>query len=293
MSDLLDTDDRAATPVTASSPEQTPRPERLSGLAVTFPRVLKSEWIKLRSLRSTRITVLAAVLAVVGLGALAAAVSAGDIVAPSGPGHQGGFGTATDPTGISLSGVLLAQLIVAVIGVLTITNEFGNGMIRTYFAAVPKRLPLLWAKSIVVAAVVAVGGLIGAVVAFVLGQAVLNRGVTFGDAGVLRAVVGAAGYLAGIAVLGVAVGASLRHTAGSVAVLFASLLIIPQLIGVVLPDDWADAVTPYLPSNAGSAMMSVSGSDTLLAPGVGAAVFAGWVALLLAGAAWRMKAKDA
>ncbi|RIJ79034.1 ABC transporter permease [Nakamurella silvestris] len=289
MSSIL-SDELAA--VDAPGPADGPAP-RPSVLALTFRGILRAEWIKLRTVRSTRMTCFAALVAVIGLGALAAAVSAGDITAPEGPRHAGGFGSATDPTAISLSGVLLAQLIVAVIGVLAVTNEYGTGMIRAYFAAVPTRLPLLWAKAIVVAVVVTAGSLIAAVVAFLVGQSVLGSGVDLGDPGVVRAVLGAALYLGVISVLGVAVGALLRHTAGSVAVLFATLLIIPQLLVAILPGDWSTAITPYLPSNAGSALMTVSGSDTLLAPAAGAAVLAGWVGLLLVGAAWRMRTTDA
>ena len=82
----------------------------------------------------------------------------------------------------------------------------------------------------------------------------------------LRAVLGSGLYLAGIGVLGIAVGAMMRNTAGSIAVVVAALLIIPGLATVVLPDSWKDNVTPYLPSNAGSAFTSVTGSDTLLGP---------------------------
>lgn len=104
--------------LTGSSPAQrvpARLPARDASLAVTFPRVLHSEWIKLRSVRSMIFTLLGAAVAVIGIGVLAAAVQSGDVTAP-GPGGQGGPGFATDPTGVSLAGVQLGHLIVAIVG---------------------------------------------------------------------------------------------------------------------------------------------------------------------------------
>ena len=100
-------------------------------------------------------------------------------------------------------------------------------------------------------------------------------------------------YLAGIGVLGIAVGALLRNTAGAISVVVATLLIVPGLARLVLPEDWNTTITPYLPSNAGSAFTSVTGSDTLLGPVGGAAVFVGWLVVLLVGAAVMIRRRDA
>jgi ABC-2 type transport system permease protein len=276
---IVDTDEQVSLPAA----------RRMPGLAVTMPRVVKSEWIKLRTVRSTVITVLGAAAAVIAIGALAASVSAGTVVPPGGR----AFGEATDPTGVSMSGVMLAQLVVAVVGVLAISNEYSNGMIRSYFAAVPARLPVLWAKTIVVGVVVSVVSMLATLIAFFVGGSILGSGVTLSDPGVLRAVLGSGLYLGGIAVLAVAVGALLRHTAGSISVLFVSLLLLPNLIGLLLPDSWADSISPYLPTNAGAAFTSVVPAGNLLSVGAGIAVFLGWIVVLIGGAAWRMTHKDA
>ena len=156
-------------------------------LRVTTARVIRSEWIKLRSLRSTAITLVAALAVVIGLGVLATTVVAGGGTAGP-PGSQ-----AVDPTDLSLSGVTLGQLIIGVLGVLVVTGEYSTGMIRSTFSAVPSRLPVLWAKIVVFGSVVLAISLVGSVVAFVGSQAVLGAdSVTFGDDGVLRSVVGAA-----------------------------------------------------------------------------------------------------
>jgi hypothetical protein len=176
-------------------------------LRVTQLRVIKSEWIKLRSLRSTVITLSAAALILVLLGLVFAAVQSGQITRPDGgPGADVGL----DPTAISLSGVMLAQLIVGTLGVMVTAGEYTTGMIRSSLAAVPRRLPVLWAKAIVLAAVTFVLMLVAAFVAFFVGQAVLSAGdaasASLSDTGVLRAIIGAAVQLTGVGLLGLALG---------------------------------------------------------------------------------------
>ncbi len=264
-------------------------------LAVTQRRVITSEWIKLRTVRSWTIMIAAAAVLLIAFGALAASVATGAVTPENGGGPGGGPFASTDPTALSLAGVTLAQLILGILGVLFISNEYANGMIRSTFAAVPRRLPVLWAKAVVLAASLAVVMVLAAVVAFFVGQLILGDGqnTTLGADGVLRAVVGSGLYLAGIGVMGIAVGALLRNTAGAIAVVVAALLIIPGLIGVILPDSWSDAITPYLPSTAGSAFSSVTATATSLSPGAGAAVFVGWLVVLLVGAAVLIRRRDA
>jgi ABC-type transport system involved in multi-copper enzyme maturation permease subunit len=269
-----------------------------SNLAVTQRRVIRSEWIKLRSVRSWIIMVGAAAVLMVAFGALAASVASGAVTpARGGGGGGGGRGpfASVDPTAISLAGVTLAQLIIGILGVLIISNEYANGMIRNTFAAVPRRLPVLWAKVIVLAGSLAVLMVIASVVAFLVGQLILGDGknTTLAADGVLRAVLGSGLYLAGIGVFGIAIGAMLRNTAGAIAVVVAALLIIPGLASLVLPTSWSDNVLPYLPSNSGTAFTSVNGSDTLLAAGAGALVFVAWLVVLLAGAALLVRRRDA
>jgi ABC-type transport system involved in multi-copper enzyme maturation permease subunit len=289
--------DPVATPAAPAAPTVLPSSIADSAsLAVTQRRVIRSEWLKLRSVRSWMIMIGATAALLIAFGALAASVASG-AVTPQGPGGQGGgrgFGSA-DPTAISLAGVTLAQLIAGILGVLFISNEYANGMIRSTFGAVPRRLPVLWAKVIVIAGTLAVAMVIASLAAFLLGQLILGDGksTTLAADGVLRAVLGSGLYLAGIGVFGVAIGAMMRNTAGSIAVVVAALLVIPGLARLILPASWDTNVTPYLPSNAGAAFTSVTGSDTLLGAGAGAAVFVGWLVVLLAGAAVLIRRRDA
>jgi ABC-type transport system involved in multi-copper enzyme maturation permease subunit len=266
----------------------------MATLEVTQRRVISSEWIKFRSVRSWTIMLGATVVLLIAFGALAASVASG-AVSTNGPRPGGGPFASTDPTAVSLAGITLAQLIVGVLGVLFISNEYANGMIRSSFAAVPKRLPVLWAKVIVLAGSLVVVMVLASLASFAIGQLILGDGknTTLGADGVLRAVIGSGLYLAGIGVFGVAIGALMRNTAGAISVVVAALLIVPGLARLILPDDWNTTLTPYLPSNAGSAFTSVNGSDTLLASGAGAAVFVGWLIVLLAGAAVLIRRRDA
>ncbi|MFF5307930.1 ABC transporter permease subunit [Streptomyces massasporeus] len=258
------------------------------GLRVTFPRVVHMEWIKLRSLRSTLYTLAITVALVVGLGLLfSSVVGSGD-----GPGADD-FG---DPTSISLGGVMLASLAVAVLGVLMSAGEYATGSIRATLAAVPSRLPVLWGKVVVFAAVSFVLMSVAVLGAFLAGQSVLSsRGLdstALSDPGVLRALAGAAVYLAGAGLNGLAVGVLLRNTAGTITLVVGALFVVPGLIRL-LPSSWNDAIGPYLPSNAANAVMSVQTASDSLSPGSGLAVFAGYIVVLLAGAAVMLKRRDA
>jgi len=263
-------------------------------LKVTLPRVIKSEWIKFWSLRSTLITLAAAVVVFVGIGLLASSIGADGGPGPGGPGGPGGGSQATDPTSLSLAGTTFAQLILGTLGVLFIASEYSTGMIRSTLAAVPKRLPVLWAKVLVFVTVVFAVSLIASFAAFLGGQAIIGSGgASLSDTGVLRAVIGTAVYLTGAGVLGLAFGALLRSTAAAIATVFGLLFILPGISGLLLPDSWSDNVTPYLPSNAGSAFTAVAQSADHLSAWAGLAVFVGYIAVTVVAAAWRLKSRDA
>lgn len=271
--------------------------ESIARLRVTFPRVVRSEWYKFASLRSSWITLAAAAVVLIGFGVLAAAVAAGD-VQPQRPGGGAGNGAAVaglDPTSLSLAGASLAQVILGILGVLLVTGEYSSGMIRASLAAVPRRLPVLWAKAVVIGVVSVVAAVPSAFGAFLIGQRVLGDGAnaSLSDTGVLRAVLGTGLYLAAIALLGVAIGALLRNAAASIGVLFVLLLVAPGLLGLVLPDSWSDAIVPYLPSNAGSSFASVTATDGMLSAGAGAAVLVAWIVVLLGAAAVQLRRRDA
>src|SRR6476660_7344573 len=124
------------------------RPQTTAVKKVTQARVVLSEWTKLRSLRSTGFSLLAAVVFILGIAVLVPSVIVAHWPPPDARGAAG-----FDPTWRSLAGIFLAQLAVGVLGVLFITGEYATGMIRATLAAVPARLPVLWGKAAVFAAV--------------------------------------------------------------------------------------------------------------------------------------------
>jgi ABC-type transport system involved in multi-copper enzyme maturation permease subunit len=249
-------------------------------MKITPGGVVAAEWTKFSSLRSTWITTGISVVLLITFGMIASASFSGDGL------------SAVD---LALSGSTLAALSVGVLGVLLGASEYTTGMIRATLAAVPRRLPVLWSKSVVAGLAALVAMTAGAFAAFALGSAVLNEavgGLSLGDDGVLRALFSAGLYLGLVAVLGVALGVLVRSSAGAIAILAGLLLIVPGL-AALLPDRISEAITPYLPSNAGSAVMALTQGDSTLAPWTGLAVFAGYVVVALAAAAYRLKKTDA
>jgi hypothetical protein len=244
--------------------------------------VLRSEWTKLRSVRSTYWTLLAAAAVTISLGAVLSLFYINNYTTMSAE-DRAGF----EPTSYALSGLFLAQLAIGVLGALVITSEYGTGMIRTTFAAVPQRRLVLTAKALVFTAVTLVTGVGSCLVGFFLSQAILSGHhleTTITAPGVLRAVIGGGLYLAVLGLLAFGIGAIIRHTAGAIAAIFGLLLVVPG-IAIFLPASWSNVISPYLPSNAGRAVFSVTSQPHMLAPWTGLAVFGAYaaIALLVAG----------
>lgn len=216
--------------------------------------VMRGEWIKLRTVRSTYITLSLVVVLGVGLGAL---------ISWAAGSHYGQKGTPSvfDPTSTGFSGLALGQLAVAVLGALVVTSEYSTGMIRTSLIAVPARGRFLAAKAVVFTAVTLVVGEVTAFIAFFVGQAILSGQhapyATIGQADVLRAVIGAGLYLAMVGLLSVAVGALVRNTAGSIAILVALVFVVPAILTAALPSSIEQPVIKFWPSEAGRQILIV------------------------------------
>ncbi|MER7460788.1 ABC transporter permease subunit [Micromonospora sp. NPDC126480] len=259
---------------------------------VTWWRVVRAEWIKFRSLRSSVILLAATLVVFAALGLGFSTFLADNPPEPGQPTPPGGP-SSLDPLGASLGGVNLAQLLIGTLGVLLAAGEYGTGMIRSSLAAVPRRWPVLAAKAAVLAGVAAAVLVPTVVLTFLGGQGILgDQGIALGDDGVLRAVLGTAGYLAGVGVLGVALSALLRSVAGALTSLVALLLVVPGVVSL-LPESASGAVSPYLPSNAGQAFVSIAENPDLLSPGAGAAVFVGWIVVGVGAALVLLRRRDA
>ena len=267
----------------------TARPAGATSQRVTQARVVRSEWTKLRSQPSTFWSLLAALALIVGFGALYCVLRV--TRPPSGPEAVAAF----DPTAVSLTGVQLAQLAVGVLGVLLVAGEYATGTIRVSLAAVPRRLPVLWGKAIVLALATLVLCLPATLTAFLVGQSILSAerlDISLRHPGVARAVLGSTLFLSAVGLLGLGLGALLRSTAGAVAGLF-GLLFGPQLLAGLLPADWSDKLYPYLPVPAGAAVANVQPDPAALAPWTGFGLFCLYTGVVLALAAWQLRRRDA
>jgi ABC-type transport system involved in multi-copper enzyme maturation permease subunit len=246
---------------------------------VTVARIARSELVKLRTARSMVSALTTAALLVVGVGAIAAV----GIVAQD-PALTGPDAPTADPLGGSLTGVNPAAYAVAALGVIAVTSEYASGTIKPTLAAVPRRVQLVLGKALALVAAVLPVMLAAVLGTFLAAQAIVSTAdvsVSLTAPGAARAVAGAAVYLTGIALLGAAFGLLLRSTAGALAVLFGVLVVLP-VIGLFLPQRVGAAVLPYLPDNAGTAVMQLTPGGQL-DPWVGLAVFWGYVVIALVG----------
>jgi ABC-type transport system involved in multi-copper enzyme maturation permease subunit len=257
---------------------------------MTFGSVFRSELTKMISLRSTRWTLLALVVATVGFGALISWGTAQGYASAS-ISDQLTF----DPVANSLAGLAFGQLAIAVLGVLTISSEYGNGAIRGTFTAVPRRGLVLAAKASLVASAGLIFGLISAFAVFFISQPIDSHygfHISLSHGSTVRAVIGGGLYLAASGLFGFAVGAALRRTAGAIVVAVASLLVVPGLTGL-LPGAWGKAVHRYFTSNAGQQISFTVHQTNALGPWSGFLVYCAWWAVILAIAYLLVQHRDA
>jgi ABC-2 type transport system permease protein len=266
------------------------KPERDSVRTVGFGNVIRSEWTKLRSLRSTYWCALVVIVVVVGI-AILMGIKWADVLASDPPDKRDGF----DATLTILGGVYLAQVVLGTLGVLVISGEYGTGLIRATFAAVPQRRAVLAAKLLVLVGFVLVLAEVLSFTSFAIGQALLGRdgfGVSLSDPQVLRAVLGAGLYLTAVAVLGFGLGALVRNTAGALSTFFGVLFALTALSDL-LPTSWRNHVINYLPANAGSQIFTVVPAHGALPPWGGFAVFCSYAAAAVAAAFLLIDRRDA
>lgn len=286
-----------ATPDTRSNRAAAPAADR-----VTFPHLLRSEWIKLVSLRSTWWTLGLTVVGMV-LFSLMMSASAGFIVEEGVPADGlEGFGAQ-----VATFGYGLGQITVAVLGALIITGEYSTGMIRSTMAAAPSRTGAVLAKAGVLAGVVFVTGIVGVALSYLATLPILAQHdlqADLGDPVTWRIFAGTAVYLVLIALLAFGLGLVMRNSAGSIAAVLAILLMIPivlSLLGNWQP--WVADVVPFLPSSAGERLMSSPGGAGMgMTSGVGGgeplewwaggAVLLGYVAVIIGVGITLLKKRD-
>jgi ABC-type transport system involved in multi-copper enzyme maturation permease subunit len=257
---------------------------------VTFPRVLLSEWTKFRSVRSTAWSLGAGIFLTIAFPVLFSLVTR----------HNWSTMSAQDranrqPLDIALAGVNVAQLAIAVLGVLVITAEYSTGSIRSTFSAVPKRLPVLWAKLIDYALVSLAVMVPTVLISFFTTQAILDTipqlQTSFTSPGIARCVLMGAVYVMMVGIFAMALGAIVRNTAGGIALFAGIFFVLPPLM-FTLPQSWQNAITQYLPSEAGRQIFSLDHADHTLTPLAGGLVFAGYCAVAIVIAAVLLRRRD-
>ncbi|MEV0200635.1 ABC transporter permease [Nonomuraea sp. NPDC050691] len=232
--------------------------------------IIRSEWTKLRSVRSTMWTLGTAALLMLAIGTLMSIAVKNSHEGPVPPAQA---------TAISLAGYSFAALAVAALGALVVTSEYRTGAIRVSYMAVPRRLRLLAGKLVVFTVVALAACTAASFASFLVGQAILG-GASLGDPGVLRTVTGTGLFLTACGLFGLALGALVRHTPGAIVSAIGLILVLPQVTRV-LPGQWGKTVNDWFTSNAGSQVAFPSPSSSL-GPWSGFAVYLGWIAVTLA-----------
>jgi hypothetical protein len=275
--------------VNATSPHvRLPRLEVTGRLS--FHHVLLSEWTKLRSVRSTKWSLAAGFLLTIAFPIIFAFVTRS---------HWGSMSpderASRQPLDIALAGVNVAQLAIAVLGVLLISAEYSTGSIRSTFTAVPKRLPVLWAKLIDYAVLSFVLMVPAVLVSFFASQAIVDSihhlRISFTHAGVARAVIGGALYVMLVGIFALAIGAIVRNTAGGIAAFAGIFFVLPPLM-FTLPQSWNNAISQYLPSEAGRQIFALHHAAHTLTPLTGGLVLVAYCAAAIAIAAILLVRRD-
>jgi ABC-2 type transport system permease protein len=251
--------------------------------------VLAFEWTKLRSVRSSYWTLVIAAVVTVGVTAIVAQSIASSSPAPP-PG-----GPANPLTSSFLGFGEYTVLPVTVVSVLTFTSEYATGLIRTTFTAVPRRCAVLAAKAAVTGAAALVAGEVLAFACFLFTQAILSRrhrGLALSHPGALWAVLAAGLVLAACAVIGVGVGAVIRHTAGAIAAAITVIYLLAALC-LVLPSPWKLGLGKFTLPFAAYQLVSLHPQPGLLSPGLSVLVLIGWPAGALLAAALAITHRDA
>jgi ABC-2 type transport system permease protein len=286
--------------VSAAPTANLPRSSRL-----TFGGIIRSEFIKLFTLRSTFWCILIIVVLSVGFGLIAATVQAPTRTGiPAAP-------TIAVQQAIAVSfatiGAQIGELVLAVLGALVITGEYGTGMIRSTFAAVPRRTPALVAKAIVLAIVSFVVGLVSifgtAAIIFPLLPGTKDIHPDWTDWHVIESMIGGAGYLAFIALIAFCIGALIRNSAGGIAAALGLILVLPTLVTVIgglTGATWIDNIGRVLPSAVGATLSNYHGGTTQVVSGLvsfdrldSGLILLGWFVVLFLLAAVLLKRRDA
>ncbi len=252
---------------------------------ITLARVIASEWVKFRSLRSSRWMIGAGVAGMIVIGLIVAFNT-----------RQLAPNIQADDTNASatLQGYYLAMYLMGALGVLCVAGEYGTGMIRSTLTAVPHRLPVVWAKALVLGVVGLITMTAASFAAFVVAQGLISHyrtGYSLGDPGVLRSVIGTGIFLTLIALFGSALGWIFRSTPGALVTFFGLVVALPVLLTVF--GSAGLSIAQYSPIFAGSSFIQTKFESPSLSPWAGLLVLVAWVVVAMAVGIWRLLRQDA
>jgi ABC-2 type transport system permease protein len=253
---------------------------------------LHAEWTKVRTLSGT----IWLLLGTIALSTAASTVAAAVSTCPA-------AGCDLDPVKISLGGVQLAQMVVAILAVVAIGSEYSTGTIGVSLAAVPRRPVVLAAKAAVITGLVLAAGTVAVLASLLAGQRILpGNGVgpdhglpalSLADGAVLRAVVGSVLYLALIALLSLGLATALRDSATAIGTVLGLLYLFPILAAVVT-DPWHRRLQQIGPMTAGLAIQATTGRHDLpIGPWAGLGVVAAWASAALLAGLLSLRVRDA
>lgn len=267
--------------------ELRPGPAPAPSLAARARDVLTFEWTKLRSLRSNYITLVAAAIVTIGASVIVGhALSAAHKPLPGGlPGLNGTFLAYAEYTVIPIS----------VLAVLQFTSEYGTGLIRATFAAVPQRWAVLAGKAAVVGAAALVIGEVLAFACFWIVQAMVSgghRGLSLGQPGVTGAVLAGGFVLCACALTAVAMGAIIRSTPGAIVATLVAIYLLSSLC-LVLPSPWKDDIGRFTMAFAAYQVTAQHQQAGLLSPSASMLVLVAWPAAALLAAGLTLSRRDA
>jgi ABC-2 type transport system permease protein len=253
--------------------------------------VIEMEWIRLRTLRSAWWSTAVVIAAMIGL-----AVWIQYYV----PGHWAHMSAADqasfDPTENSFAGLAIAELAVAVLGIMAATGEYASGMIRSTLVAVPRRGRVLAAKAAVIGLATLVLGEVTAFAAFLAGQAMLHSPAphaTLGQPGVLRAIALGGLYLPLIALLSLGIGMLVRRAAAGISIMVGLIFVLPIVL-LALPSGFANSAARYLPVViAENSLTAVKTVPLSLSPWTGLAMLLVYAAAALGAGGLLLARRDA
>jgi ABC-2 type transport system permease protein len=260
----------------------------------TFAGVVRGEWIKLLSLRSTW-WALTSTAALMTLASVAYAMSLNAMAEDpvTAPGIEQMHGAE-----IVASGFPFGMLIIAVLGALCITGEYSTGMIRSTFAAVPTRLPVLAAKALTLVVLAAAVALVSVTLSYLVTMAQLSQYdlvPALDDPGTWRVFGGSVYCLISAALFSLGVGTLLRSTAASLTAALTVLLLLPGILSFIRLD-WVETIVSYLPLPASSALLTTGAVETqgaYLSAQASLIVMAAYAVVPLAAAAVTLHRRDA